>query len=241
MLGYGRFLTAEWRHLVMLNYTIDPAVLRPLVPAGTELDAWKNEAIVSIVGFLFLDTRILGLRVPLHGSFEEVNLRFYVRRAGEDGWRTGVVFVKELVPRPAVAWMARWLFHENYETASMSHSIDPRDGVGGRRVTYSWKRRGEHHISMLVEGGSQPVVPGSREEFLSERHWGYTRQRDGGTLEYRVEHPEWRIWRATESRLECDVRATYGPEFVCPLSGEPSSAFLADGSAVSVSRGRRIR
>ncbi|HEX8362069.1 MAG TPA: DUF2071 domain-containing protein, partial [Longimicrobium sp.] len=92
----GKFLAAEWRDLVMLNYEADPAALRPLVPAGTELDAWGGTTYVSMVGFLFLRTRVLGIPIPFHQDFEEVNLRFYVRRRGPEGWRRGVVFVREI-------------------------------------------------------------------------------------------------------------------------------------------------
>ncbi len=76
------FLTAEWRHLAMLNYEIDPVILRPFVPSGTELDSWNGKTYVSIVGFLFLKTRVRGLAIPFHQNFEEINLRFYVRRLG---------------------------------------------------------------------------------------------------------------------------------------------------------------
>src|SRR4026208_556537 len=93
------FLTAEWRRLAMLSFEIDPRVLSPLVPAGTELDEWQGRTFASLVGFLFLDTRVFGLAVPFHRNFEEVNLRFYVRRMASDGLRRGVVFVKEIVPR----------------------------------------------------------------------------------------------------------------------------------------------
>ncbi len=186
MTGFTRFLTADWRYLVMLNYSADPAILRPLVPAGTELDAREGETLLSLVGFRFLGLRVLGLPIPLHRDFDEINLRFYVRRAAKEGWRRGVVFVKELVPRAAITWMARRLFNENYETAPVSHVVDLPDGASRPigRVSYAWKLHGEHALGVHVEGESEPIGAGSHEEFVSERHWGYTRQRDGDTLEY---------------------------------------------------------
>src|SRR5271154_3596191 len=113
------FLTAEWRWLLMLNYAIDPAVLRPLVPAGVELDLWQGDALVSMVGFLFLGTRVLGVPVLWHRDFEEVNLRFYVRRETPEGWRRGVTFVREIVPRLAIAVLARVLYNEPYVACPM--------------------------------------------------------------------------------------------------------------------------
>src|SRR5690348_18142677 len=99
-------LTAEWRHLALLQYVVDPAVLLPLVPLGTELDSWEGRTLVSMVGFRFLRVRVLGASILFHTDFDEVNLRFYVRRRVAEGWRRGVVFVREIVPRRAVALVA---------------------------------------------------------------------------------------------------------------------------------------
>ena len=121
---YGKpFLTADWRYLALLNYESDPALLQPLVPGGTELDRWNGKTFVSMVGFSFLNTRVLGLAIPLHENFEEINLRFYVRHKAEDGWRRGVVFIKEIVPRAAIAWVARWLYNENYIALPTGHAL----------------------------------------------------------------------------------------------------------------------
>src|SRR5438552_945189 len=114
------FLTAQWRTLLMLNFEADPAVLLPFVPAGTELDHWRGTTFVSVVGFRFLEARLLSLPIPFHQAFDEVNLRFYVRRRGPEGWRRGVVFLKEIVPRRAVTAVARWLFGENFQTSPVT-------------------------------------------------------------------------------------------------------------------------
>ncbi|MCA9953248.1 MAG: DUF2071 domain-containing protein [Ardenticatenaceae bacterium] len=234
-----RFLTAVWRYLVMLNYHIDPAVLRPLVPQGTELDSWQDQTFVSIVGFMFQDTRLLGLAVPHHIHFEELNLRFYVRRQGPEGWRRGVVFVKELVPRWAIATTARLVYNENYAAVPMRHDIVSDETETA--VSYSWRwQKTWHSVQLRAEGQPQPLRPGSQEEFITEHYWGYARQRDGGTVEYQVEHPPWNVWQAADYRFDCDVAALYGPMFAPSLQAAPASAFLADGSAVTVRRGIRI-
>lgn len=234
------FLTARWVHLAMLNYPVDPGLLRGRVPAGTELDAFDGRTFVSMVGFQFLDTRVLGLPVPFHRSFDEVNLRFYVRRPTSDGVRRGVVFVKEIVPRAVIAWVARRLYNENYVALRMAH-VDEVGLAPEPRVAYEWRHGGRtHRLSVRVDGS--PVLPAdsSEETFITEHYWGYVRQRDGATLEYGVEHPRWRVWRASEAELDCDVAALYGPELAPCLSGPPSSAFLAEGSAVTVRRGRHL-
>lgn len=235
------FLTARWRQLAMLNYVVDPGLLAARVPRGTELDFWQGRTYLSVVGFLFEDTRVLGLPIPFHRNFEEVNLRFYVRRPSADGWKRAVSFVKEIVPRAAIAWTARALYNEPYVAWPMSHRVEAATD-GAARVEYGWRGAGaDHRLAVTTEAAPAPLEPGSEAEFIAEHYWGYTAQRDGGTVEYEVRHPPWRAAAATTASLECDVARVYGPEFVAPLSGPPSSAFLAEGSAVSVSRGMRLR
>ena len=234
------FLTARWRHLAMLNYEVDPAVLAPRVPAGTELDDFDGRTYASVVGFLFLDTRVRGLAIPGHRDFEEVNLRFYVRRKADGEWRRAVAFVKELVPRAAIAWVARALYGENYRALPMEHSLAVDGGSGATEVSYAWRLGGRRHeLRLATDGPGAPAAEGSVEEFITEHYWGYARRRDGGTTEYRVEHPRWRVAHARAARLDCDVAALYGPELVDCLR-EPASAFLADGSEVTVHTGRRL-
>ena len=226
----------------MINYEVDPAVLAPLVPAGTELDEFHGRVLVSMVGFLFLKTRVLGIPFPFHQNFEEVNLRFYVRRKaeGEDGWRRGAVFVREIVPRVVIATVARVLYNEPYLARPMQHRVE--QSANATAAEYRWRHEGRWNALSVGAGGGEPaaVVPGSEEEFITEHYWGYNRQRDGGTMEYGVEHPRWRVWPAREHRLDCDVRGLYGERFVPFLSAPASSAFLVEGSAVSVRRGRRL-
>jgi len=234
------FLTAQWRRLLMVNYEVDPGALRPLVPRGVELDTWDDgRHLVSVVGFRFLDTRLLGVPVPLHRDFDEINLRFYVRRKGPEGWRRGVVFVKEIVPRPALAVVARLAYGENYVARPMRHRADLHDGepVPGGLVEYSWRDAGTwNQVRATVKGGPQPLVEGSHEQFVTEHYWGYAAQRGGGTLEYRVEHPSWQVWEARDAVLGCDVAHVYGPQFTEALAARPVSTFVANGSAVTVRR-----
>ena len=232
------FLTARWRYLAMLNYEVPPEILAPFVPRGTELDSWQGKTFASIVGFLFLDTRVRGIAIPGHRDFEEVNLRFYVRRKAEDGWRRGVVFVKEIVPRLAIAATARLLYGEKYVALPMRHSITGDPTRGGMYVTYGWRRKGRWNgIGAVVSGVPKEALPGSEEEFITEHYWGYSSLRGGGTAEYKVEHPRWRVWPLLRPVFDCDVSVLYGERFAGPLSGEPSSSFLADGSEVAVYSG----
>lgn len=225
----------------MLNYAVDPRILERHRPAGTELDAWEGRSFVSLVGFRFLDTRVRGLAIPFHTDFEEVNLRFYVRRRAAEGWRRGVVFIREVVPRRAIAWIARRMYNEPYRACPMSSTLrEPSTDVPGD-VAYAWKTpAGWVRIGARFEGKARKPCVGSAEEFITEHYWGYSAQRDGSSLEYRVEHPRWRVWSAAESRLEGDATAFYGPELGAALRAKPASAFVAEGSAIAVHRGRPL-
>ena len=235
------FLTADWHRLLMLNYPIDPRELRKYTPRGTELDTWQSTSYISLVAFRFLNTKVRGVAVPFHRDFEEVNLRFYVRSRGPEGWRRGVVFVREVVPRKAIASVAKWLFNENYIACpTRSSVVDPTDnGVG--RVEYNSKYDGDW-LSISASLSGRPSTPraNSNEEFITEHYWGYSGQRDGGTVEYQVEHPRWRVWTAFESSVDGDLSSFYGPEFATALAARPSSVFVADGSSVIVRKGQRI-
>ncbi len=238
------FLSAQWRHLVMLNYEIDPALLASRVPRGTELDVWNGRTFVSLVGFRFLNTRVLGFRVPLHTNFEEVNLRFYVRHRSGDEWRRGVAFVKEIVPRTAIALVARWAYNEQYIALPMRSAIElpAESNENSGSMSYSWKWAGRwNELAAQVTGEPNALIAGSEAEFITEHYWGYAAQRDGSTLEYRVEHASWHVWPATSSHFDGDVSTLYGPEFVSLLSQSPSSAFVADGSEIVVRQGRPTR
>ncbi len=237
------FLSAEWRYLALINFRVDPRILEPIVPRGTRLDILQGETFLSLVGFLFRDTRVLGLSIPFHRNFEELNLRFYVVREVDGEVRRGVVFIKELAPRWAVCTLARAVYHENYACVPMRHRLEGFDNgqSSSRQLTYEWKVAGRwHSLHMNAGGFAEPLEPGSHEEFITEHYWGYCSQRDGGTIEYHVEHPPWHVWRKAEASLDCDAERLYGSTFAGPLSQPPVSAFLADGSAITVSRPQRL-
>jgi uncharacterized protein len=226
----NRFLTAEWNHLLMLNYAVDAAMLEPFVPAGTELDAFAGKIYLSLVGFEFNRTRVLGLAVPFHQNFEEVNLRFYVRRSS----KRGVVFIRELVPKYAVAAVARILFKENYSCVPMSHRIE------SGKAEYAWKLGSERCVMSIETEGESFVSPdGSLSQFITEHYWGYTKQQ-GGCLEYEVQHPPWLVWNAKRASFSGNADGLYGAGIGQVLRREPDSAFLAKGSPVTVFRSTRV-
>jgi hypothetical protein len=226
------FLTAEWRNLVMLTFAVDPAAVIERVPVGTTLDTWRGQAFVSLVGFQFLNTKVLGAPVLFHQDFEEVNLRFYVRHVtDEDEVRPGVVFVCEIVPRPVVGSMARLLYREPYVVVPMKSAIsaDPAPNV-----RYDWQIKGRwYSMAARGEGAGTPPAPGSLEEYLTERHWGYNGEPGKDTLEYQVDHPRWRIWPAVDVRFDADFSTLCGSDLARRFQA-PASALVADGSPVTL-------
>jgi uncharacterized protein len=234
------FLTAEWRELAMLNYEVDAGFLQRFIPAGTELDRWQDRVFLSLVGFRFLNTKVYGIPIPFHRNFEEVNLRFYVRRKDGGEIKRGVVFIREIVPRWAIAKVARAFYNENYLALPMSHRINRTNGAP-ITTEYSWKFTGQwNRLRVHAHGAMALPEHGSQEEFIAEHYWGYAAQSDGGCVEYRVAHPPWRVWASHDAGLEGCAEEIYGPELAPVLCKKPASALLAEGSPITVYRGRRI-
>jgi uncharacterized protein len=232
------FLSAEWRNLVMLNYEVDPEILRRFVPRGVELDAFEGRTFVSLVGFQFLNTKLYGfLAVPFHTDFEEVNLRFYVQRHEGGEIRRGVVFIRELVPRIAIARIARLMYGEKYDSCPMQHRVEKN--AEGVSAEYAWQwRGGQFRLSAQAQGAPSRFAEGSLENFITEHYWGYSAKSASESIEYRVSHEPWRVWVSANAKFEGDGGMLYGAEFGETFRRAPDSAFIAEGSPVVVHAGR---
>jgi len=245
---HGVFLTAEWRHLVLLQYRVDPALLFPLVPDGTELDTLHGDTLVSLVAFRFRHTRLRGIAVPLHADFPEVNLRFYVRRLAPDGsLQRGVVFIREIVPKPAITWVANTLYGENYATFRMACRTTPLPDNSSTtaEAEYRWGPRapsGALAASVIARaaGPAEPITPGSDAWWVTQHFHGFARLRGGGTMHYQVAHPAWRCWPVAEARFVGDVSRVYGEPWQQMLAGDPVSAYFAEGSQIAVLDGNQL-
>jgi len=224
----------------MLNYEVEPALLQKHVPPGTQLDSFEGKTYLSLVGFRFCRTKLLGFfPIPFHANFDEVNLRFYVRRAEGDEVRRGVVFIAEVVPRWAIAATARAFYHENYKSHAMKHRVESSDSA--KIAEYQWRVAGRWcKLSAQAQGTLSHPAEGSMEQFITEHYWGYSAQRAGGSLEYHVAHPPWQVWSAATAEFGGDASALYGAALGSVLQRRPDSAFIAPGSPVTVSTGRKI-
>lgn len=223
----------------MANYAVDPAVLAPFVPPNTELDSHDGITYVSLVGFLFKDTRLLGVPVPFHRDFEEVNLRFYVKHHDGKEWKRGVTFISEIVPKPMLTLVANTVYNENYRTLPMRHHWSS-DGES-METRYDWKLAGKWHtLAVTTDVIAQPIAEGSAYEFITEHYWGYTSAGKDSSFEYEVRHPRWEVYPVQNYRVEADFGALYGPDFAFLNGATPHSVFLAEGSEISVENKRRV-
>ena len=225
-------MTAEWRKLIMANYAIDPAILSSYVPARTELDIWNNKCYLSLVGFMFLNTKVLGVKVPFHINFPEVNLRFYVRGNGVNENKRGVVFIREIVPKRALSFVANTFFNERYVTLPMKNSWnrDERE----IDIRYGWKTTKWNRLEVKAAVQSQAIKIESAEEFITEHYWGYTKLDRHRTGAYYVEHPKWEVYPVSAFMVDCGFGNLYGAGFAALEKQEPESVFLAEGSEVIV-------
>ena len=227
-----KFLTAEWRKLIMANYETDPAILKKYLPAGTELDFWENKYYISLVGFMFLNTKLRGIKIPFHSSFPEVNLRFYVRYKSGNDWKRGVVFINEFVPRAAISFVANNLFKEHYVTYPMKHKWHFSDKL---MIGYYWKKNNQwNKLEATANINPFELKQGSKEEFITEHYWGYSSINQNKTGEYQVDHPRWNIYPVEEYNINCNFKALYGNDFVFLNHLQPASVFLAEGSPVTI-------
>lgn len=219
----------------MLNYAVDEQLLAPRVPKGTSLDFHDGKLFISVVGFMFLDTKVLGIPVPFHVNFEEVNLRFYVKRETPDEVRRGVCFIKEIVPLLAVAKLANWAYGEPYERWSMSHERTES------LVAYEfWRGERRNRLAATIDEYLGEPAAGTEGEFIIEHYWGYTKRGESRTDEYRVAHPKWELFSVKDVEIGIDFVATYGEEFAFMNSATPHSVLLAKGSEIEVYKGASL-
>ncbi|HEU4719318.1 MAG TPA: DUF2071 domain-containing protein, partial [Bacteroidia bacterium] len=225
------FLRAEWRKLMIVNYAVLGDLLGEYIPHHTEPDLFNGNCLVSLVGFRFINTKLKGIPVPFHRNFTEVNLRFYVRRNLPGGiCRRGVVFIREIVPLPALSLVANLVYGEHYETRPVRHELASE--AGAISVAYEWKKKAKHRISVVAENNAEEIKPFSAEEFITEHYWGYTKLRGNKTAEYAVEHERWKSYPVKEYEVKVDFGLSYGKKFAF-LSGEkPVSVMLAEGSEI---------
>ena len=238
MIGNDIFLTAEWRKLILANYQVDKEILLHYLPPHVVLDDWQGKYYVSLIGFMFVNTKLRGYGIPFHGNFEEINLRFYVKYNSNGIWKRGVVFIKEIVPKPAITFIANTIYGENYQTLRTKHSWET--GEEKLAISYAWKNKTWNEIKVVANSKSEEIRIGSEEEFITEHYWGYTKIGQNVTSEYGVEHPRWETYPVIDYHIDVDFAHNYGKEFGFLANTKPNSIMLAEGSAIHVMKGKKL-
>jgi uncharacterized protein YqjF (DUF2071 family) len=227
------FLKAEWRKLAFANYEVDPSILAEYVPPGTELDLWEGKCFVSLIGFIFLNTKIFGIKVPFHSTVEEVNLRFYVKRFENNTWKRGAVFIKEIVSKPALTFVANTIYKEHYETMPMNYEWE--ENSVNRSVAYYWKKNKIWQSFKITAAlNTSEIKENSETEFITEHYWGYAKVNESVTNEYQVTHPRWKQYTVESSEIKVDFDLVYGKDFKFLNNLKPTSIMLIEGSKITI-------
>ena len=227
------FLTATWRHLVLLNWRVNEDLLVPHLPSGVELDRWDGDCWASLVGFQFLHMSVKGVPAFGYRDFPEINLRFYVKRQVNGETRRGVVFIREITPHLMVGWVARALYNEPYTTMPMRQSVDESHALYQLQIDGQWQGLGVRPAGAWRDQDEAEL-------FITEHYWGYNTQRNGDAMEYQVEHPTWRARSIEPDCLDLDIERLYGEQWAKALGAKPDSMVFAEGSEVTVRSGVRI-
>lgn len=227
------FLSARWENLIMANYAVNSELLKPYLPNGVELDFYEDKTYVSLVGFMFKQTSLFNIPIPFLGTFEEINLRFYVKRVEGDSIKRGVVFINETVPYKLVAWLANKLYKEHYIAIPTKNEIEITSL--SKSIKYHWKINREwNHIAVNTSIKNEQMLPGSIEEFIFEHYYGYTKINNQLSQEYKVDHPRWLVNKVIDHSIHCDFKSMYGNDFSFLSDRQPDSVTVAEGSPVTV-------
>ncbi len=232
-------IDAKWKKLLLANYPVDTHLLDPYLPYGTEHALLDQKSYISLVGFLFLDVKLMGIKIPFHVNFVEVNLRFYVRRRFENEWRYGVVFIREFVALPMVSFIANTVARENYESVPMRHMMS--SGKDTLTVEYSWQKEEWHSMQITAGSNSFPIPDASHMHFFTVQHWGYSKVNAHKAYEYSVEHPHWDMYSTREYCIDVDFGKSYGSKFAFLNNQQPESVFLAEGSGITMIKQKTIK
>lgn len=229
----GTFLKANWENIIMANYAIDPEILAPYLPKGVSLDLFNGKAYVSLVGFMFKKTKLFNIPIPFFGTFEEINLRFYVQRKENGITKRGVVFINETIPYRIVAWMANKLYNEHYTVVPTRHSI--ASNLDSKKIKFEWLLNKKwNSIYVEASNDSQSMKNDTLEKFIYEHYFGYTKIDENNTEEYRLQHPSWKINTVLDTKIECDFKVMYGESFSVLNNSKPEAVFIAEGSSVKI-------
>lgn len=228
------FLTARWENLVIISYKISPDLLQPHMPKGFEPDTIDGNAFVSVVAFVFADTKVKGIKVPFNVNFPEINLRFYVK----NNEKRGVVFIREFVPKIFIPVIANTFYNENYRYIPMESKVSI-NGIIKLNHTIELNNKS---YSITAEAENKPYTPAtnSTEHFFKEHEWGFGITKKNETMIYKVEHPVWEVYPLIKFEHTFNFAEIYGHEWESLDSEKPYNIAFAKGSPVKVFHGHLL-
>jgi len=227
------FLEANWERLLSANYVVDPSILQPHIPEGTELELHNGKCYVSLVAFRYSETKLLKIKVPFHQTFEEINLRFYVKRKIETKeWRSEVAFTKLFFPKRTLTAVAKRIYKENYETYEMQHRW--KDDEQFLRTSYGLNKDKWHRFEVITERKPLRITENTDAFFFSKHYWGTSQIDSRSCTIYEIEHPDWSTYKTIDAAISFDFKHVFGEEFASLTTAQPESIYLFDGSPVTV-------
>ena len=227
------FLKAKWENIIMANYQIEPKLLLPFLPKGVSLDLYQGKAYVSLVGFMFKNTKLFDVPIPFFGTFEEINLRFYVVSKEGDELKRGVVFINETIPYRLVAWIANKLYKEHYTVVPTKHQLIKTSE--SNHIQFEWLLQKKwNSIAVDFDSKTESMKTDSLEKFIYEHYYGYTKINEHQTEEYQLRHPSWKTHKINDYNIDCDFEVMYGKSFSILNQTKPTAVFIAKGSDVAI-------
>jgi uncharacterized protein len=235
----NNFLVANWENLVVATFETEKKLLQPYVPPGTELNDWNGRICMSLVGFMFTNTSLRGIPCPFFRSFEELNLRFYVRRKENNKWKKGVVFIKEIVPARLIGWAGKLLYRENFISLPMHHVF--YTGNNSQHVEYYWKVNKQTNY-LKICSSLLPVISGinTLDSFICDHYTAFNKKGADQTISFAIQHNPWKVYPALTYDLRIDAQSLYGDAFAEAFNHKPLGVFLMDGSRTTVSAPRLL-
>lgn len=222
-----------------MNYIISPEILENYLPAYTIIDYFKGNCFTSLVGFPFRNVEIAGMKIPFYTDFEEINLRFYVKRFDGTTWRKGTVFISEIANKSALKFLANSFLHEKYQTLETRQEIKENSEL--IETKYSWRTwMNWQFLNLISEKPSESVAEGTEAHFIMDRSSGYQKYDTATTNEYGISHPKWNIYPIRSFDINVDFEESFDSNFPVLNETLPHSVILARGSSVAVKQINKI-
>lgn len=205
----------QWRDVLFLHWPAPPQWLSDQLPAGLAVDTFQGEAWVSLVGFRLQQVRLRGWpALPFCSQMLELNFRTYVRHRGEPA----IHFLAMHADHRLLVAAARCLTPLPYSLAQLAYA--------GPDTACSFFCRPHYSRTPLLAAqfslgdGRRQAIPGTLDDWLTERYVAYVAGRDGDLLRMPVSHESWRLREIALRHCELDLQ---------PLHGRPALCHYSDG------------